>query len=399
MIVLTALYFFVGSAFAQCEPPSTAQAVLECAADRDPLVRLSTARRVQAEAEVRSTAQRLNPDLETKATWGDGASQVEADLVQTVEVGGKRGARIARARAEAGGSSADLAAAKAETVLRTVSALYRLRQLRGELSLIDETLRTFASISVQLRSRPRLAPEQEVARSIFEMAETDYTMRRAAVSAEQKGLLKGLENSLGVRLSTAALVLPEPKQDWPSIADASSDEGPATRQAQAALQAAQAEAGAARAASWPDLRVGPSFQRQSSDGQAQRMLGFNLGLPLPLYHRNSAGRERARRAEEAAVLGLEAVRARILAERESERGTYEAAVEALRSAASRKTVVSSHERIEDFFERGLISSSLVIEAHRQMLELTRNRNELELAAVRALWRIRAIDGQVFGEKL
>lgn len=399
MVLFAVVSFFVPSVFAECAPPQTAQVLLECAVGNDPAVRLAAARRVQAEAEVRSTRQRPNPELETKGTWGDGASQLELDLVHTIEAGGKRAARIARARAEEDGFSAELSAARAETALKTVAALYRLRQLEGELLLIDEALNNFSSIGEQLRARPRLAPEQEVSRAIFELAAADFYLRKASLRGEQKGLFKGLELSLGVRLSTAALALPQPRQDWPEIADAGPLSDPASLRAQASLQAAQADLGAARAASWPDIRLGPSFQRQSGEGRRQRMLGLNLGLPLPLYHRNAAGRERALRGEEAAALWLQAVQARILTERETERAKYEAAVAALKTAATRKDVHAKHERIEDFFQRGLISSTLVIEAHRQILDFSRDRNEQELVAIRALWRIRAIDGQILGEKL
>lgn len=399
MIVFAAVLLLAGSAFAECPEPKSAQVLLECALGNDPSVRLAASRRDQAEAEVRSTRQRPNPELETKGTWGDGASQVEVDLVQTVETGGKRSARIARARAGEEGSSAELAAAKAEAAIKTVSALYRFRQLQGELSLVEEALRTFSRVGEQLRSRPRLAPEQEVSGSIFELAEADYSLRRASLSAEQKGLLKALEVSTGLTLSTATLPLPSAKQDWPEIPEAGALADPGWLQARASLKAAQAERQEAQAAAWPDLRMGPSFQRQSSEGQAQRMIGLNVALPLPLYHRNAGGRERARRGEESAALSVAAVQALVQAERETERAKYEAAVAALKATTSRKDVHSKHERIEDFFQRGLISSTLVIEAHRQMLEFTRNRNEHELTAVRALWRIRAIDGQVSGEAL
>jgi len=93
------------------------------------------------------------------------------------------------------------------------------------------------------------------------------------------------------------------------------------------------------------------------------------------------------------------VRLRLRSERERERARYEKAVAALRALGGRKALRDKHEQVEDFFERGLISSSLVIEAHRQMLDFTRSRHEHELAAVTALWRIRAIDGTILGEKL
>lgn len=399
MIVFTAVFLFVVTASAECASPPSAQALLECALDRDPAVRLAASRKARAEAEIRSARQRLNPELETKGTWGGGASQIEVDLVQTIQTGGKRSARIERARADEDEASAELLAAEGEAAIKTVSALYRLRQVRGELALVENALKTFSRIGEQLRSRARPAPEQEVSRSIFEMAEADYELRRASLGAEETTLLKALEVSSGLRLSTATISLPEIKQDWPPIPDAGASTDPGSLQARAALKAAAAERRDAQAAAWPDLRLGPSFQLQSGEGRTQRMAGMNLALPLPLYHRNAGGRERARREEESAASRLAGVQALVGAEREAERFRYEAAVAALKSTASRKDGRAGRERVEDFFQRGLISSSLVIEAHRQNLEFTKSRNEQELAAVRALWRIRVIDGQVSGAPL
>lgn len=399
MIVIAVVSFFASSAVAQCAATRSPQALLDCAMANDPAVREAEARKRQAEAGVSSTRQRPNPDLETKGTWGDGASQVEIDLVQTVETGGKRSSRVARARAEEQEAGADLGAARSEAALNAAAALYRLRQAQDELALVEEGLHTFSRIGTQLRSRPRLLPEQEVSRSIFELAEADYTLRQGSLQAERLGLIKSLEASTGVSLSTATLDLPPAKQEWPAIPDAGAFQGPESLHSKAALAAAGADANAARGASWPDLRLGPSFQHQSSEGQTQRMLGLNLGLSLPLYHRNKAGRERARRGEEAAALSAASIQARLQAERAAEKAKYEAAVAALKLATGRKQLRSQHERVEDFFQRGLISSSLVIEAHRQMLEFARSRHEQELTAIRALWRIRAIDGDVLGGSL
>lgn len=399
MNVLVIVSLLAGSASAQCAPLFSAQAVLDCALQNDPAVKLAVARRAQAESGVGWARQRPNPEVSGKRTEGDSTSRTELDLVQTIETGGKRAARVGRAEAGLEAAAAEARVVQAETALKTVAALYRLRQLQGELSLINEALSAFSRVGKQLRSRPRLAPEQEVSGAIFELAGADYALKRASLGAEQRGLLKALEASVGAGLALESLDLPPARQEWPAIPLAAAPAGPETLGAQATLKAARAERASAQAASWPDLRLGPSLERETQSGQRRQTVGLNLGLPLPLFHRNAAGREQARRGEDAAVLGLEAVQAALRAERETELARYEMAVAALALADGRKEVHAKHERVEDFFQRGLISSSLVIEAHRQMFEFTRDRHEHELAAIRALWRIRAIDGQILEEKL
>ncbi len=84
---LFALVFAV-PASAQCPALKDAQTLLDCALANDPAVREAESRQAQAAAGLRLMGQRPNPELETKGTWGNGASQVEVDLVQALEVGG-----------------------------------------------------------------------------------------------------------------------------------------------------------------------------------------------------------------------------------------------------------------------------------------------------------------------
>ena len=58
-----------------------------------------------------------------------------------------------------------------------------------------------------------------------------------------------------------------------------------------------------------------------------------------------------------------------------------------------------HKNMESLFERGLIQSSLIIEAHRQMADFTESVNEQELRAVEALWSIYALEGRIPQEGL
>ncbi len=52
-----------------------------------------------------------------------------------------------------------------------------------------------------------------------------------------------------------------------------------------------------------------------------------------------------------------------------------------------------HKQIERHFFNGMISSSLVIEAHRQLIEFEQKRNESEREAIEALGSIFIIDNQ------
>jgi cobalt-zinc-cadmium efflux system outer membrane protein len=45
----------------------------------------------------------------------------------------------------------------------------------------------------------------------------------------------------------------------------------------------------------------------------------------------------------------------------------------------------------------VVSSSLVIEAHRQLVDFTRQKHQSEMETVRSLWRIYALEGRLLAE--
>jgi len=71
----------------------------------------------------------------------------------------------------------------------------------------------------------------------------------------------------------------------------------------------------------------------------------------------------------------------------------------LRSTQQVSGLAAEHQNIEDFFEKGLVTSTLVIETHRQLYDITRTRNEQELTGVDALWRLYILDGTFMEGKI
>jgi len=55
--------------------------------------------------------------------------------------------------------------------------------------------------------------------------------------------------------------------------------------------------------------------------------------------------------------------------------------------------------LESLFQDGLIPGSLMIEARRQVFEFLQGLNTAELRTIEALWRIYALEGRIFDEKI
>lgn len=387
-----------------CSRLLSAQDVLDCALKNHPAIQRAAAAQAQARSLEAVALQRPNPDLEVRNLsgrfQGENLGKTEAALLHTFELGGKRGSRAERALAEQRVSAAILLKAQEDVALDTVLALYRLRQARDEDAILEKTLSSLAAITAQLRSRPRLTPEQEASLDLFQLAAGENNLKKSSLEGEARALTRSLELAISTTLPSDISVLPELKSSWPQFPDAAgSFSGSEASRSQAELQSAHAELSAANASAFPDLRAGPAIERDVEGSSIRQSYGVSLGLPLPLYQRNKAGKEFAKLGVKKAEENAAFTQSSLQAQRQAELARYRAAVQGLQQVATVEETDAKLRRINELSGRGLITSSLIIETYRQIFELTRSRHEAELAAVRSLWRMYAIEGRILSEKL
>lgn len=387
-----------------CPALTSPQSVLDCVLGAHPAAKESAALLAQAEALAAAAGQRPNPEAEGAGLFGREQDQIELSVLHTFETGGKRGRRLDHARAQAMELGAAALSIREEIAVETVLDLYRLRQIREEAKLVREALDTFSRVGGQLRVRPRRSPEQEVSLAVFQLAELDYSVKSAALEGEALALRRRLELGLGRPFPDSERVLPPRPRAWPdpgAPGSPGSYRGSTALRAAADLEAAEAERGSARAAAYPDVKLGPNIlnQKNGPGEGSSTLVGGTLSLPLPLYQRNAGGKRLADRAVETARAKASAASAALGARRDAELARYRAATSALAQAGDAGKLEAEHERMEELYDRGLIPSALVIEAHRQMVDYTRDLNEQEMTAVRALWTIYAIEGRALTERL
>lgn len=390
---------------AGCPQPRSAQEVLDCALRNHPSIRRATAALAQADYLESIARQRPNPELEAREIRGksgdESLDKAEGSLRHTFELGGKRRSRAERARADRRFVAADVLKVKEDVAAEIVLALHRLRQSQAEIAILQTTEASLRAIQAQLRTRPRLTPEQEASLEVFQLAEADAKLRSAALEGERAALVRGVELALSRSFEPAPILLPRPRESWPALPDVSPSRfaGSESLRAEAEMEGARADLSVARGSSFPDLKIGPAVERDAEGSNVKQAYGLSLGLPLPLYQRNAAGREYAARGVQAAQIGNAAAQARLEAERQAELARYRAAVDALQAGVPAGAIEEKLRRAQERSRRGLIPSSLIVESYRQIFELTRNRHDAELSAVRSLWRIYAIEGRILTEKL
>ena len=393
-------------AWAECQDFRNPKDVISCALVNHPEIREAEARVGQGEETVNVAAQVPNPELNsqmvTASTTSGRLNYAEFNLAQTIELGGKLSARREQAQAQHDLIKTELLKAKEQVYITTFLALYRLRQLKVELEILADSLSTFSRIQKLFLSRPRLSPDQRISLQILELARGDYRGRKAGLESEAFSHNKTLELATSRDLSGNLTILPQRRASWPEMGEEElklPPQGSTYQSALGDLQFAQTTLSVEHSLSWPDLKIGPTFETQSQGGISHQAYGLNFTLPLPLFHFNGAGTARAGYGVKRFEIALDAARKELLDQREIYLHRYSSAVRILKSSPSEAEVLRQRKLARGLFDQGLVSGALVIEAHRQVLDFTKSQNEQELTALEALAKLYALDGRLFQESL
>lgn len=376
----------------ECSPKGYEELV-KCAVERSAEVQIVEQQLKAANNLEGMARQWINPELEAESVQkGSEKSETTAALLFDIRLGGKRGAAIQEAQGEVqkarAGRDLNFSQAKLELIVK----LYRLSHLNHEIKIEEESVSTFTKITGQFQKKAALSPEQEVSLSVFKMAISDHQLNLVKLKSEQERLLQEITASTGLVKEVILKNLPSHKSNWPDVAGKSQIESsPHLRFAAGELQAARGQKEKADADAWPDLKIGPAVKIQKDGGVSENFYGLSLSMPLPVLSLNGAGRAYGSQKLIEAEMNHALTSRKIVGLRDQLVKKYQATVLTLKSSITDKSAEEKHERIERHFFKGLVPSSLVIEAHRQLVELEEKRNESEREAIEALGSILIID--------
>lgn len=379
--------------------PGTYQEALRCVEMKSPEVQKALLEVERAKAQVGVASQWRNPELSADSVHGtvggERAGETQVSLGVPIELGGKISARTSVAEGSVAKAEADLLAARAVARSAALTKLHRLRQLLHEQEVVEESISTFSKLVTQYAKRFKLSPEQEMSAAVFKMAKSEYELRYAELVEELAGLDSFFKVSLGTDTASLKNSLPPSPKSWPKIGGNSELlNSPKMKASLATLQSAQAELSLAKSESWPTVTVGPSMKLQTQGGRSDQLYGFNVSLPLPLFNTNGAGRAAAAAGVKSAELDKKIVQSEQEKLRAELLRIYEHSVSALGATLSHQEIERKHSEVEKLFLKGIVPSSLVIEAHRTFVDLEKSRNEREIKALNALTALYTLDGKV-----
>lgn len=401
-------YFFVlfglpltalaGETKTNCSPKSYEE-LLKCAEAQSLEVQIIN-QKIDSASELEGAAsQFVNPDLDIESIRKDAdKSEMSASLMFNFSLGGKRSAQKTEAQAEKEKVSAESDLARSEYRLNLMLKLYQLSHLKSEIHIEEESVATFNKIISQFSKRSALTPEQEVSATIFKMAISDHQLSLTKLKNLQNEVLLDVGRQTGLLHEQILKNLPSKKGSWPDLDKAASNgqNSPHLRFATADLKLAKSQKEKAVAESWPDVKIGPVVKTQKDAATTENFAGFGLSMPLPIFSINGSGRAYQTKKVTEAELTLQNESNKIAALRSQLASKYSNSVLSLKNTLDKKIIEEKHTKIERLFFNGLVSSALVIEAHRQLFDLEEKQNETEREAIEALGQIYIIDNQFSG---
>ncbi len=388
-----------------CKSVRDSMSLYNCLLQNHPSVKAAQLSKEAARASRDMLTQFPNPEVSVKSIKGENAGEnvgsteigVSIDLTELLV---KRYALSSAGRSEEKLQTviAEEEIFKARTQI--IKDLYRYRQLSSEIPLTSEALETFGKIAGQYRSRRARGPEQEITLNLVELAQGDYQLRKNHLAVEKSEIEARYKGVFGSNFQLKTDFLPALKKTWPDITESSISVSTFNlRRAEAERERAEAEKSIANADALPKISAGPAFERVTEGPIQYNSTGFNVNVSIPIFSLNGGAREYAEKNRLKAQYTHEYAAKTAELEKQLIIQKYRSAVESLKKSTSTESLNRKHDVIDGFFRRGLTSGSVVIEAHRQILEFTESQHEHEITALESLMYLNILSGKDISEVL
>jgi cobalt-zinc-cadmium efflux system outer membrane protein len=274
------------------------------------------------------------------------------------------------------------------------------------MSIVIETIDTFKKILRNYNTRAALTPEQKVSKNVFEFAIKDYENQKISLATEQTEI-ESFFNALNLVSFTKVTSFVQSltfnveavENRFTSVLKDKNERGPELQLATAQLKLASADYSLEKSQVWGDLSIGPIYQYRYEEGSGFPVIGIGLTLPLPLYNQNSGGTQRAAYELKSAEYLQQYATKKIQSEWIMLDNAFKQIAANIKQQPSKSEIEKKHHELEGLFYRGLVPSSLIVEAHRQLLDLTQSQHEQQLKCLQLLYRSFALNGELPKEYL
>lgn len=387
-----------------CRQISSYREAMSCIAIVAPDIRQSQLQIDVASAQADQARLFANPEIQSnnyRSSENGSSEQFSTDtqLYFPMQLGGKRSARGRVAEAARDSAAAMSQSTKERVLLESAQNFHRLRQLGLEIELTEEAIHRFENIISAFRKRGQLNPEQKVSLTVFRYALEEEKQKKAQALADQHAILTSLSLLIGQKLQATRELLPASPEKWPDILDKNIENFSELKLSKTRLNEAEANLNLAKADAWPDVKIGPSYDRIPDPAGAQDRMGITLSMEIPVFNRNQGAKRAADFSRQIASIEAEKKARAYSAGFDSLLEQYKLITSALKTAPTQADLEKGHKAFEAQFKRGLVPYTLIIEAHRQLHETVQTKHQQELRALDLLWRIYQMTGKLSPEVL
>ncbi|MBX3022769.1 MAG: TolC family protein [Bdellovibrionales bacterium] len=360
----------------------------KCALEKDPRIRALAAREKERAGRTAEAKQFPNPVGEFEAT----KDEISGSIVQPLEIGGKRSARIDVSEIENETSTVEGQLERGEISLELAQSLNRYHQQSTRLDLLEDTKRSLVSLTGRLRAKAVRTPEERVAVGLFSMQNTLIETRILAVKREITETKARLEASIGRKLTSKDQLGLSERRSWPSADYVKPSESLNQRLKALNVRRLEGELKVQRSLAWPDLAIGPYFKQDRTRDESS--VGAKLEFGLPLWNRNSGAKQRAEGEFERAKITSGHTFAHEKLSLEALAESYRSLVGFLAQSASSKELHKSVKETLSLFARGMVQPSNVIETYRSAFETMEAVQDAEAAALEQYWMLQIAGGSI-----
>lgn len=394
----------IHGAHKECPLPERSMDIINCALEFHPLIKRSQLVINSTSKLEEQALQRPNPTFSSRYIKGDHNGQslldLETNVLFTLELGKKRNSRKNFALARKAEAIASNELIKSDVKIATILNMHRLRQVFEEKKNLNETISGFSKVIGQLRQLPRLSAEQEASLTLFEMALEEIKINESELFEEEKKLEHYFHVSTGHSIDEIDNFLPEAPINWPIVTNKNGrSESPDVKRLKSLVTLAQGELEIQKSNAWPDIKIGPSFSLDRNGEVENKLMGFNLQIPIPLFQANGGGRAYAQSEVARSIQNVTLTLSEENHERFEQYRIYRSSVSILNKAMKQNLIEKKFNRIEKLYLRGMVSSSVFLDSLKQKLSYLKTQYNREMTALRAFYRIRKYDGVIFEESI
>lgn len=401
---LIVLFSQLAHAQVECTSPNKSNDIIKCLQQKHPNVVSESLINEATTSLVKQETTWKNPNLSLENISGkkvnESINEIELRISQSFEFSGIRNAKKNLAIAQGETYKAENLAQVETITLYGIKSLFRLRQINEEIDKMNEAISKFKIIKRQYLTRVKLAPDQEVTLAIIELAISDFEIQLNQLNAEKSETLNLLTANTGLSFEQIQDNLPKKIFDWPNINNSLNEiQSSSIKMNHASVEENKALLDLANSNNFTEFSIDLIAQSSREGDEKFKTYGIGVSFPLPMFQRNQGDRKLTAIDYHKAQSTLKAETIRAIKMLETYKSLYEASTSNLKNTPSERSIESKHQKAEALFNQGLISGSLIIETHKQIIEYIKNRNFEEMRAIESLWQVYILTGTFMNQSI